>query len=518
MKPSTKKQALSIGWASRDVTTTEPVNIPGQFHMRISQGIIDPVTVTALAIDNGGDSVIFLSADIVVIRNKLLDKIRARVAALDPGVPALKILMNATHTHTAPTTYGERPDWKTGSSTVSDEEVPHDGVDIASAGEYQDFFVGQAAAAVVEAWTRRAPGGVAYGYGYAVVSHSRRVVYFDDVSQRPGAIVNSTHGVNGHAMMYGNTNDPMFSHYEAGADPFINLLYTFAPDGTLTGAIVNVPCPAQNSEGERRLSASFWHETREAIRARHGGIFILPQCAAGGDLSPRVLHYKKAETRRFALKYGGANPQQVSEYDRRLDIAERIAAAFDEVLAWARRDIQEALPLEHRVETVHLAKRLISAEECEYARAELAKLDAAPFKTDGDPVGRLDANSQLVAGRSRYRRILARYERQAQEPKLPMEMHVLRLGEVAFASNRFELYMDYMHRIQARSPFTQTFIVQLAGTPGDGGGTYLATERGAWGKGYSASVYCNEVSPQGGQELVEATLSQLNRLAETPAN
>ena len=44
---------LKIGWASRDVTTTEPVNIPGQFHMRISQGIIDPVTVSALVIDNG---------------------------------------------------------------------------------------------------------------------------------------------------------------------------------------------------------------------------------------------------------------------------------------------------------------------------------------------------------------------------------------------------------------------------------------------------------------------------------
>ena len=36
---------LKLGWASRDVSTTKPVNIPGQFHMRISQGIIDPVTV-----------------------------------------------------------------------------------------------------------------------------------------------------------------------------------------------------------------------------------------------------------------------------------------------------------------------------------------------------------------------------------------------------------------------------------------------------------------------------------------
>jgi hypothetical protein len=73
-----------------------------------------------------------------------------------------------------------------------------------------------------------------------------------------------------------------------------------------------------------------------------------------------------------------------------------------------------------------------------------------------------------------------------------------------------------MHRIQARSPFIQTFIVQLTGVPGPDGGTYLATERGAWGKGYSASRYCNIVSPQGGQELVEATVRLLKTLPSSP--
>jgi hypothetical protein len=503
---------LKIGWAARDVSTPEPIDIPGQFHMRISQGVIDPVTVTALAIDNGEDSVIFLSADIVVIRACLLDKVRARVAALDPRIPVLKILMNATHTHTAPSTYGKSMPLEAGSSTVSPEDIPHEGVAIADADQYQAFFVNRAAEAAAEAWAARAPGGIAYGYGFAVVAHSRRTVYADDLSKRPGAVINSTHGVNGHAAMYGKTDDPMFSHYEAGADPYINLLYTFDPAGRLTGAIVNVPCPSQNSEGERRLSASFWNEAREAIRAQFGPVFILPQCAAGGDLSPRPLHYQKAEARRLALKFGPDNPKAVAEYARRRDIGERIAAAFGEVLAWAKKDIRTDLPLRHVVETIQLSKRLISKEEYDYARTELAKLEQQPFKTDGDPIARLDANSTLVAGRDRYRRILRRYETQAAQPRHAMELHVLRLGDVAFASNQFELYMDYMHRIQARAPFEQTFIVQLAGTPGPEGGTYLATERGASGKGYSASMYCNVVSPQGGQELVEETLKRLQAL------
>lgn len=508
---------LRLGWASRDVSTDKPVGIPGQFHARVSQGVFDPITLTALVIDNGADLVIFLSADVVVVRSCMLDTIRAKVAQLDPGIPAAKILMNATHTHTGPSIYGDRfSSMQLGSATPASDEFPHEGIEIASSDEYCAFFSDRAAEAIREAYAKRTAGGIAYGYGYAVVAHSRRVVYFDDVSKRPGAVINSTHGVNGHARMYGDTNDASFSHYEAGADPFINLLYTFDAAGQLTGAVVNVPCPSQNSEGESKLSASFWSEVREAIRAAHGNIFILPQCAAGGDLAPRVLHYRKAQARRFALKYGSA-PEPISEWNARKDIAERVAGAFTEVLAWARKDIRTALPVTHVVKTVHLDKRRITPEEAEYERKQLDALLQTGFKKDGTPQERLVHDSQLVASRNRCRRILARFEEQDAEPRLPMELHVLRIGEIAFASNRFELYMDFMHRIQARSPFTQTFIVQLAGVPGPDGGTYLATERGAWGKGYSASRYCNLVSPQGGQELVEETVKVLKDIyAETP--
>lgn len=506
---------LKIGWSARDISTDKPINIPGQFHMRISEGIMDPLLVTALVIDDGTDLVVFLSADLVVVRSGLLDEIRAKVAEREPAIPVEKILLNATHTHTGAGHYSDAGWGKvTNSATAAIAEVPHEGVEIASGDEYRHFLAAQAADAVCEAYARRAPGGVAYGYGYAVVSHSRRVVYVDDTSKRPGAVINSTHGVNGHAVMYGNTADAQFSHYEAGADHFINLLYTFDAAGTLTGAIINVPCPSQNSESEYRLSADFWHDVRVAIRKQHGGIFILPQCAAAGDLSPRILHYKQAQARRFRLKYGEVQTEMAA----RKDIAERIAAAFGEVLSWAGKDIRAALPLRHVVKTVDLSRRLITEAEYELAQKGLAELEARPFKTDGTPRERLQANSILAASRNRFRRIIDRYQLQKTQPKLPMELHVLRLGDIAFASNRFELYMDFQHRMQARSPFEQTFIIQLAGQPGADGGTYLCTERGAWGRGYSASMYCNLVSPQGGQELVEETLKVLQELhAPAPA-
>jgi len=46
---------------------------------------------------------------------------------------------------------------------------------------------------------------------------------------------------------------------------------------------------------------------------------------------------------------------------------------------------------------------------------------------------------------------------------MPVEIHAIRLGDMAIATNRFELYLDFGIRIKARSKAVQTFVVQLAG-------------------------------------------------------
>ena len=505
---ATEVDALRIGWASRDVSTDAPVHIPGQFHIRVSQGVLDPITATALVIENAGEALIFVSADFVIINPEIVVRVRARVTELNPAIPAERIIIGVTHTHE-----GASQGAGAIAGMSSPDEVSHEGIEIAPESEYGDFLVEQIAAIVVEAYTRRTAGGIAYGYGFAVVGHSRREVYFDDTSKRLGVAARPGMSVDGHARMYGSTADGKFSHYEAGCDPFINLLYTFDPSGHLTGAIVNVPCPSQCSEQMQQLSADYWNDVRLALRARHGDIFILPQCAAAGDLAPRIQHYYAAQKRRFALKYGDTPEGRGLDIWQRRDIAERIAVAFDEVLGWARKDIRTTLPIQHGVEKIALSRRYITDEEAETQRQVLVELNAVPFKTDGTPQERLQHDSTLVARRNRCAHILKRFQQQKTEPTCPVELQVARLGNIAFATNPFEIYMDYMHRIQARSPFEQTFVIQLVGNPHAVSG-YVATERGEWGRGYSASLYCNQVSSKGGQELVENTLLRLSRFAD----
>jgi hypothetical protein len=109
----------------------------------------------------------------------------------------------------------------------------------------------------------------------------------------------------------------------------------------------------------------------------------------------------------------------------------------------------------------------------------------------------------------RSKAVLDRHAQQQQgDPYYEMELHVLRLGDVAIATNPFELFLDFGIQIKARSKAIQTFLIQLA----CGSGRYLPTERAVPGGGYSAEVVDNTVGPQGGKVLVNATVEAINAL------
>ena len=498
---------LKIGWSRRSINIDGPVILPGQMYLRISEGIMDPLYSTVLCIEDGNDVAIFCTCDLGGIRYNILPLTRQRVRQLRPEIPVDKIIMGATHTHT-------------GVGLDDSPETTPDGQPIYPGAKAREFFVAQTAEAIIEAWDTRAEGGFAYGYGYATVGHSRRVVYHDDYSLRSKA---NAVAPNGHGVMYGRTNDDQFSHYEAGSDSFLNAMFTFDKEQKLTGIVVNVPCPSQLSEHFRVQTADFWAEVRQLIAKEYGEeVFLLPQCAAAGDLSPRTLHYNYATARRFRLKYDMVTDP--FDYDNkspegynkilceRMDIAQRITDGIREVYSWAKKDVQTQAPVRHKVETLQLPKRRITDAEKQWCEDTIKLMDQQlEAKKHGDPetVRKAVSRHQSICNRNKL--AVHRWEIQDADPNLPMECHTVRIGDIAFATNRFELYMDFMHRIQARSPFTQTFVIQLAG---DEGGSYLPTERGVANKGYSASIFCNQVGPEGGQVLVDETLRMLRSLRD----
>ena len=114
---------------------------------------------------------------------------------------------------------------------------------------------------------------------------------------------------------------------------------------------------------------SMGYDVRMAVEAEFGeGVYVLPQCAAAGDLSPRVLHYKEAQARRMELKYDLGYPaDSFVAYNKciaeRKDIAERILAGLKDIWSWAKKDIQTNPVVRHSAEDVDLPYRKITEEE-----------------------------------------------------------------------------------------------------------------------------------------------------------
>ncbi len=504
---------IKIGWSKKDVSTEAPVCIPGQFEIRISKGVMDPITLTALTIYSNDEYVIFLSCDLRNVQPGVLGEIRSRVSKLNPDIDPSKIIMHATHTHSAPlvTTNDIIDLWG--------KAEDYEGVEIEHPAKYSEFFMNSAAEAVVESFENKEEGKIAYGYGFAVVGHCRRPVYFNDRRKINSGQMNSRI-VDGHAVLYGTAKEDDFSHFETGPDHFANFMFTFDKNDKLTGAIANVPCPSQNAAREWTLSSDYWHNVRCLLKEKYGDIHLLPQCAPAGDMAPEILHYFKAQDRRLRLKYPDFKFDERTIRHKhmmfRQDIAERICASFDEVYSWASKEKIAEAPLVHKVKMIELDKRMLTEEEFDLNMQMYAKhKEESKFKTDGTPEENMRHNAFIRATNYRYENVIKRYEEQKETSKYPMELHVIKLGDIAFASNQFELFIDYMHRIQGRSPFTQTFLVQLTAQPDNvGRGTYLATERAVKNVGYSATMYCNQVSPSGGQQLVEETVKELNKLFE----
>ena len=470
---------LAIGWASADITPPEPVALCGQFQLRISKRVNDPLTATALAIEargagGAGDQAVLVSSDVVCVRRADLQRVRALVEGRAEGLDPAKIVLNTTHTHTAPVLVDAREEdlHPYDLMAVFVYRVPAKGV--MQPRDYAELFAKRIADAVVEAWKARKPGGVSWAMSYAVVGHNRRAVYSD-----------------GRSRMYGATDDAKFDGFESTFDPGVELLFTWDAAKKLTGAVVNLACTSQEVESADYVSADFWHDARTALRKRHGkGLFVLPLTGAAGDQSPHLLFRKRAEAT-LRKRRGNLTPRQ--------EIGRRIAAAVSAGLKLARADIRTELPFIHKTQLMPLPVRKVTKREYQDAKAGMKELEAKGLD-------KLDSPSYI---RWRINRnIAARYEIQDKEPVYRTEVHVLRLGDVAIATNPFELFVDYGLRMKARSPAEQTFVVQTAC---DSVG-YLPTERGVAGGHYSAEIMSNVIGPEGGRVLVERTVKAIKAL------
>lgn len=478
---------LKIGWAQADITPKQAVLIAGQFHARLSEGVIDPLTVTVCALESGEEQVVFVSCDIVTVPDELRDGIRDSLRKHVGGPDPLKVVLNATHTHTGPEVRLPSKD----AANVSSGNV---GVQLGnmSVQDYTAFAAGRIVEAVMKAWHSRRNGGMSFGQGTAVVGRNRRWVN----SERK-------------TTMYGLTSSvsDSFRHIEGYEDHSLDIVATYDKNLGLTGLIVNIPCPAQEIEGEFSLSADWWHETRSELRSRFGEhLYILAQCSAAGDQSPHLIYDHRANER--MLRLAGRTMRQ--------EIAHRIGRAIADVLPVIGKAIEFAPVLRHSVETVKLAINPLTEDDVRLAEENAEKwkkrYEDEKMKLESWP-GNSKHSRWYVEVTEAYNRmkwysgVIRRYEQQKTNPYCYVELHILQIGGLVIATNPFEYYLDFGVQVKVRSPSVQTMLVQLTGP-----GTYVPSPRSVTGGGYGSVSASNRIGTEGGQQLADYTVHAIRRI------
>lgn len=489
---------IKFGWSEVSIVPEgRRVDLVGQFYERISGEVETPIAVTALAVECGDDCMIHVACDLVSTSRKLLEAVRAALPA-DCGFPKEKLIISAIHTHTS-MGYDGRGDSFAGFRNILDKYTPEgakyvslvhdDSPDILRGTEATQFLIERIVKAACEAWNNRAEGMYACAFGRAAVGMCRRVCYDD-----------------GSAKMWGDSNSANFTELESGNDSGIEMLFTYNLDKKLTGVIANVACPAQVLEHQSFISSDYMGKVRERIQAKYGKeVGFLGLISPAGDMCPRdLVRWVDAE-----IKLNDPNIFREKIIPRRadpsmFDIAgcEKVARRVSDEIFYELDDVKEYVSdtvLTHKTMTVDLPVRRVTIEERDRAEAAIT---AYFDKHTGDVNFEDNARLQIHSG------TISRFEFQKENNIYDVEIHVARLGDIAFATNPFELFLNYGNQIRARSLAKQTFLTQLCcGSYG-----YLPTEKAESGSHYSAFVSSGTTGHVGGDMLVRKTLKEINEM------
>lgn len=485
---------LKIGWAQTDITPDRPVYVQGQLYHRISTYVRDPLTATALAMESGGEQIVFLSADLAGFSDPLLAAVRAKLRDNDVGLDVNKVSFSGTHTHNS---IEFSPGVSVFELILGKEFIPDDRMpkvnypeNYLCGEEGMEWLSAKLANAVLEAWVSRAPGSVATAHDYAAVGHNRRPQFLVDGKRE--------------TRMYGTCSEDCFVGMENSVDHTANFLYTWDENRNLTGILAAIPCPSQVHELHCYLTADYWKDAREQMRETFGDVFILPLCAFAGDQNPldlvQISKYNEAE-----LKIWNA---QSAEVLRNVDLSEECRLIGERITEAARRcytkarSFMESDPVfRHVVSEIQLPVRSVTEQDYLEAQAALDEM-IARFSPE-HPMTWPD-----VAAAFPHAGVVGRWERQNSDPYWTLQTRAMRIGKAIFVTAPSEMFVEYGFRVRAKVRAPEVFPIQLS----NGMYGYVPTEAAVAGGSYSGAPASTPLDPDSGAKLTAHLIGQANAL------
>lgn len=400
------------GAAAIDVTPeTLPVVVNGGILSHTADKIKTRLHARAVVFSDGRSQVAIVVNDTCMMGRPLLDEAKA-LAAKRTGIPADRILISATHTHTAPSVLACL-------GTEADTNyVPF----------LRDRLVEAVAAAQANLEPARIGFAVADAAGFTALR--RWIRRPDRVAEDPFS--NRTVRANMHAAR--NWDD--VTGESGSEDPDLSLVSIQARDGRPIAVIGNF---SMHYFSDKDISADYFGLFCEGLKAR-----LAPDAAGGRPPFVGILSHGCSGDiwrRDYTVPEKEWNSAQtIEEYTGALlDVATKALAGL------RHRDDADLAMVERRMT---LKYRVPDRQRLEWAQRIVAAMGDRPAKD----ITEVYAREQIIL-----------HERQQTE----IVLQALRIGDVAIAATPAETYAITGLKIKAASPLPRTFVIELA-NGGDG--------------------------------------------------
>ncbi len=401
-------KVFRAGAHAMDITPTKfPISVNGGMQDRQATSAHDRLHARCLVLDDGSTKLVLAVCDSCMIPREILDEAKQRVSKAT-GIPTERMLISATHTHTAPTVAG----------VFQSDPDP----------DYGRFLTERIAEGITKAHANLAPAKVGWGVGKDPTQLFNR-----RWKMKPGSI---------DADPFGRTTDtvkmnPGYQHKglvePAGPiDPDVAFLSVQTLDGRPVAFLANYSLHYVG--GVPALSADYFGAFAERMTQLLGAgksdppFVAIMSNATSGDLNN--------------VNYAGPSPGRREPGEQVRVVADSVAR----VAHAAYKDIQ------HR-DWVSLAM----------AEREIELGVRLPDKADVDRAAGIleQAKGRALKGLSEiYARetvLLAKYP-----PTVKAKLQALRVGELGIVSTPCETFVEIGLDIKKRSPLKPTFTIELA--------------------------------------------------------
>ncbi|MFN0101201.1 MAG: hypothetical protein ACKV2U_03810 [Bryobacteraceae bacterium] len=441
---------LRAGAAAADITPQEwPVRVIGNFGLTMADKAHDPLHARAIVLEDGGVKIAIALIDSCYVKREEMDEAKA-LASKRTGIPVNRILIAATHTHSAPPSRAAK-------GNALEER-------------YVRRLVEQTAAAITEANGRMVPARI----GWTVVPvpdelFNRR--WF----MREGSIPPNPYGeTTDKARMNPPAGSPDLLHPAGGTDPGFSVVSIQTANGKPLALLGNYGLHYVGGVPGTAVSADYFGEFARLVAGRLAPadpsfVAMLTNGTSGDVNNIDFIHPRP----------------RAQPYERIGIVAGKLASHA----ATAARTIQyvDNAPIRMTEKELRLAYRKPSAEQLRFARAALSSPDES----------KLPRNAKAYAERA--------LRLQEGPAFADLKLEALRIGELGIAAIPCEVFTETGLAIKEISPFRTTFTIELA----NGHYGYLPTPRHYELGGYETWLGTNNLEREASVKITRTLLELL---------